>query len=868
MYLPTRSPRIPAEQLAFLPHPHPNPHASLGSPVYPTSSPLEASSSTGPGTYAQPQLHRSPRMGSGRARQRSNTGSGSTSPRVRSAPASPSGRALPGGLAPLSVISPIKLGASLPRVSMGQQGPADGRERANLVNGHGTDNGMDGVLRRPGRNGLGMGDIESAGAKTTDTEAGLSRPAAAPNQLPTGLGRNSHPTGLVSDTAVLGRQQLTPEQYAQLQYDYQRAAMGGQIAVHSSTKRASPPSHVATNSAPTANVSLPFAPPQQGVHLQRPPQQLYHHQQSPGQAHPMTRQHVGPTASMPGLSHPQRIVSQPLRATQSIHIPPQQGQYPPHRSHTAQPHARHTVPFPALSPRNGTGPMLPNAAIASMELSANRPKPRLLRSRSRSRHANNHGQSSASGTSGSETETGMDSDTTMTPHRIKKNSGSLSQPNLTSLRSRLEGWAGDVAMQNQGGIGLANGQSGQAGLSARMDDRSHVPVGRPVASHQGGGLGLSVEQDQQVLSNGTISPPNEVRSLSRRSSYKKVRTPPAHASSLPSSPGLEGRQDLPRRSPSRSFTHLSSLRLSPVTSTTNFGAHYASGPDSADKASASQIPRRGSGPETSPAYPVYNRRISTGTRGSDDSLGSFGSHGSGDSMRPVPVGAGAASSEDADDSLDSTSTGDASSPSSGSLSFEPRRRNMRWRGHSQGEVRDKERLSSFGSAGKSSLGLSFDDIRPNFAPRVTALAASTDNAEAKAGTTSRESRKASRTTWTDRVIVQTWHRVVSLIWHVLGIGSSNMWSLRMLSVFPAVWGWLVLMQAAITGGLWVDVYPWGVDTSREALDRLIMGGKAEGRWEAVQRGDMLLASAWVRDADFSPARPGEHASMGKAGRVT
>jgi hypothetical protein len=156
-------------------------------------------------------------------------------------------------------------------------------------------------------------------------------------------------------------------------------------------------------------------------------------------------------------------------------------------------------------------------------------------------------------------------------------------------------------------------------------------------------------------------------------------------------------------------------------------------------------------------------------------------------------------------------------------------------------VRQKERLSSFGSAGKSSLGLSFDEIRPNFAPRVVSLGPS-DSADPRQST-SKESKKVSRAAYAP--LATAWARVTAFVSMVLGIGTSNMWSLRMLAVFPAVWGWLVLMQAVFTGGLWVDVYPWGIDTSREALDRLIMGGKAEGRWQAVQRGDMMLSSLWV-----------------------
>jgi hypothetical protein len=69
--------------------------------------------------------------------------------------------------------------------------------------------------------------------------------------------------------------------------------------------------------------------------------------------------------------------------------------------------------------------------------------------------------------------------------------------------------------------------------------------------------------------------------------------------------------------------------------------------------------------------------------------------------------------------------------------------------------------------------------------------------------------------------------------------------LRLLAIFPAVWGTMVLLQAFVTGGQWEEVYPWGMDTSREALDRLISGRAFEGTWRAVSRGDMLLSILWV-----------------------
>lgn len=78
------------------------------------------------------------------------------------------------------------------------------------------------------------------------------------------------------------------------------------------------------------------------------------------------------------------------------------------------------------------------------------------------------------------------------------------------------------------------------------------------------------------------------------------------------------------------------------------------------------------------------------------------------------------------------------------------------------------------------------------------------------------------------------------------IRRSSLLYLRLLAIVPAVWGICVLAQALVTGGLWVDVWPYGVDLSKEALERLVAGGvMMEGEWIRVNRGDMVLCIAWV-----------------------
>ncbi|CAD6565039.1 MAG: hypothetical protein TREMPRED_000664 [Tremellales sp. Tagirdzhanova-0007] len=75
---------------------------------------------------------------------------------------------------------------------------------------------------------------------------------------------------------------------------------------------------------------------------------------------------------------------------------------------------------------------------------------------------------------------------------------------------------------------------------------------------------------------------------------------------------------------------------------------------------------------------------------------------------------------------------------------------------------------------------------------------------------------------------------------------SSLLSLRLLAILPSLWGICVLLQALMIGRLWHDVWPWGMDLSRDALERLVHGRSArEGMWRPVYRGDILLSIAWV-----------------------
>jgi hypothetical protein len=168
------------------------------------------------------------------------------------------------------------------------------------------------------------------------------------------------------------------------------------------------------------------------------------------------------------------------------------------------------------------------------------------------------------------------------------------------------------------------------------------------------------------------------------------------------------------------------------------------------------------------------------------------------SSRPLIYSGGLSGSSDADASASASST-DLDSPSSGSISFSPKRRNFR-------------RIAS--TPKSSSLGLTL----------------SPDNSDTELDTISG---------------VQP-PPIPKLIERRLQ--QSTLLSLRLLAIVPALWGICVLIQALVLGGWYVDVWPWGVDLTREALERLVAGGtEAEGRWKDVSRGDMLISIAWVGD---------------------
>lgn len=151
---------------------------------------------------------------------------------------------------------------------------------------------------------------------------------------------------------------------------------------------------------------------------------------------------------------------------------------------------------------------------------------------------------------------------------------------------------------------------------------------------------------------------------------------------------------------------------------------------------------------------------------------------------------GLGGSEDADDDWDGTTD----SPSSGSLTFSPKHRTR------QRQTLERERDRTRGG-----LGLSFGPDTPP-TPKEEPLP----------------------------VMIER------------RLQKSDLFFLRALAVIPSIWGMAVMLLAFVSGELYMESWPWGVDWSREALERLVAGGPAlEGPIRKVARGDMVLAMAWV-----------------------
>ena len=322
------------------------------------------------------------------------------------------------------------------------------------------------------------------------------------------------------------------------------------------------------------------------------------------------------------------------------------------------------------------------------------------------------------GSSSSETETEVDSDSTFVPGRIRSKK-SLSQPDLTALRTRLEGWAG----------GVAKGQAAE-----RMEKKARG-------------------QKESYRD------------------YKKRNTPPTRTTGLPLSPEFRATH-LNGWNAAGAPTHISNLRRS---SPRNSLTPLALTPTSPSTPSSSD----GLSPKSTRMRALSDPYVSEQERGRVTLL-----------HRELGLD-GWTQSDDADDDYDGTTD----SPSSGSLTFSPKRKGSGLR----------NRRYTPDRAPRGSLGLTFS-------PEVAA--------------TKRED------------------MIPDLIERRLQ--ESSLLPLRLLAIVPSAWGILLLLNAVVTGVLWVDLWPWGVDLRKSSIERMIAGEtNFQGVQKAVDRGDMLLAMAWV-----------------------
>lgn len=176
-----------------------------------------------------------------------------------------------------------------------------------------------------------------------------------------------------------------------------------------------------------------------------------------------------------------------------------------------------------------------------------------------------------------------------------------------------------------------------------------------------------------------------------------------------------------------------------------------------------------------------------------------------------PLG-GVTSSEDGDDDYDGGTTTD--SLSSDSLSFSPRRRR---RSLGPGGVSQSGMRSRFGQADRGVKGLGLS------------IGAETGDGEyASAGVLGAGAAAASLD-----------------LANKLGDAQSTLFNLRLLALWPAILGSMLLIRAIIGGGVWLGSYPFGLDLSKEALDSVILGRAYEGVWLPTHRGDLLLCLPWV-----------------------
>ncbi|WWD06676.1 hypothetical protein V865_004770 [Kwoniella europaea PYCC6329] len=514
---------------------------------------------------------------------------------------------------------------------------------------------------------------------------------------------------------------------------------------------------------------------------------------------------MGPPTNIQSSSHPHQIQHH-IQPSQS-HSPPTSASYQTRnqnqvpwqitQQHQQQQHAgpsRSTtipIPIPVPVPGHNAGvrpsynPITSTAPFAKYkgrQIPA-KPKHNVYPSTYRNGNGNIAGEDS-----------GIDSDATVRPGR---NKGSLSQPDLTALRSRrVEGWTE--------GLRAGSGRSSQVQQSAISQ-----------------GQGQRLEQTEGIPSgNGDIK---------RRPSNTRTKTPPStnkpygsaqpstdsKESWLPASPthsrshSSQSLSSLSRKSPSDSprSTPLYFPVMSPITPSGQTQLYSSSEDEGPPTIFPSNKPPSGFGP----FIPLDRDNTSSSGGEADDDYSHSPSSGSG----------------------------------SGSITFSPKR--TKFKSSSSGGLRNRflgdKRYSPTSSTSTSvssstGLGLTLNDNDDNTIGTGTETDMDLDTKEDRTNSPDRLSNGKSRSSRAVGV------KILDKLENIFQ--QSTLLPLRLLAIIPSLWGICVLIEALVTGGLWVDVWPWGVDLTREALERLVAGGEGSpGEWRKVDRGDVGLCVAWA-----------------------
>ncbi|WVQ93261.1 hypothetical protein IAU59_000327 [Kwoniella sp. CBS 9459] len=638
----------------------------------------------------------------------------------KSAPTSPSGRITLTGLTPINQITPSQLDGTISTSPSGT-GTGNGRTQQQLVQSYFP-------YQQPQAQAQAQTQthVQNQGAGSAHPSVPQAQPVSHDGQVSYGQGGMDVRIG-----------QSGPRAHV-------RSPSQSQFQSHNIANQSAQPSLLGTIQQ------------QQQQHQQQQQAQFQQHlqqqqQHRPIQFHSKSLPPTHPIHSLPSPSFHPAHTSQ--SAAGSTPIPSNRGFVPGTNGHP--PTITSVSAYPHAGANAAAGPSRPafNNVSSSSHTISTKPLPPTTTTTTAVAHARVRRNNTLSR---SGEDSGIDSDATVRPKTGNGGAkGSLSQPDLTALRSkRVEGWADSVMSANSGANPIPAGtEERRASIRARTKTPPSRPVPIPHTHSQ--------PQSQQF----------------HQSNEAWLPASPTNSRSHPSLSGL-------RKSPSPRNSALSIPTMSPINARTPLSS-------SSDEDGFRPFP------------PLASHRSFTG----------------------LASGFGGMSSEDADDDYESTD-----SPSSGSITFSPKRTrgsgNLRQRfPFPIDKDKDRPRFSPVSSSG-SGLGLS---LGPTSSATASPAAISPKSLASEEPDTTHLSYLVKM-----GVKMESWFQHSSLL------------SLRLLAIVPSLWGIAVLSRALVTGGIWFDIWPWGVDLSREALERVVAGGGwNEGTWRTVRRGDVLLSIAWA-----------------------